>query len=124
MTEQEFTNLEIGDTVYYYLPVSLNRIGSLNASVIKKTVAQIVYTVEGEKRVGLEKGGVIFNSLLFLFETDKDKILANKLKRIKMLINTNKSRKVNIVDIKKRYTSLLLQKNVRPLVLTFPELFI
>lgn len=124
MTEQEFADLEIGDIVYYYYPVSLSRIGSLNASVIKKAVNQIVYTTEGEKRVGLEKGGVILNSLLFLFETEKDKILANKLKRIKMLINTNKSRKVNIADMKKRYSALLLQKNVRPLLATFPELFI
>lgn len=127
MTQTEFETLEVGDTVYYYNPVNVKLKSHVSAALKKKTVGSIHIRDDGERRISFTKGGVILMSLLYMFDTDKDKLLYKKLVEIKKKINEaviGKHRFDYPRDLKEKYSSILQQKNVQPMLIKYPELLI
>jgi len=127
MTIDEFNLLQIGDIVYYYQPVNINKVSHISAA-LKKRKVKIIFEEDGinNRRVGFERGGVILMSILHMFDTDKDKLLAKKLVEIKSKIKqeVKSTNDRGCIIIKSKLETLFNQKNVIRLATKYPEIFI
>lgn len=122
MTQEEFEALEVGDTVYYYNNYNIVRPSQINASLKKKKVGKILIRDDGEKRVAFQGSGVILMSFLYMFDTDKDKLLYKKLIDIKKKMKEVKC--LNNPNCTHKFLQVLNQKNVKPMLEQYPELLI
>lgn len=125
MTVEEFNNLEVGDTVYYYTEINTNRISTMTAALKKKKVGSIRTDGKGGRYVAFEPSGVILRSILHMFDTDKKKLLYVKVKHIKRAIKeAYEFKKAFNPNLNRIYADLLRQKNVQPMLEQYPELLI
>jgi len=127
MTENEFNNLKIGDIVYSYKTVNPKYLSSINAGVTKKIVKSINLKKD-RKVIGLEHGGIIMDTLLNGFDTDKNKLIYLKLKDIKKkLFKLKQSQYKDVVSIRAvefKLEKILNQKNVKKVLELYPEILI
>jgi len=128
MTIEEYNALKVGDIVYYYRTIDLMRIGTINASLVKKVISQIFERDDGSRAISLEGGGVILKGILPLFDTDKDKLLYRKIKDIKKkvfdVVQGKQPLKAYPNGLMQKYQELLQQKNVQPMLEKYPELLV
>lgn len=123
MTTEEFLNLEVGDTVYYYNNYNLIRPRQINASVSSKQFGRIIIRDDGERRVAFQGVGVLLMSILHTFDTDKEKLLYKKLYDIKKKLKTVKVLRKDPRALAK-YLKVLEQNNVQKMLDKYPELLI
>ncbi len=123
MTEQEFRDLEIGDVVYYYNNINLNKISTISAALKRKVVGKI-FEKDGVRRIAFEGHGVILESLLWMFDTNRDKLLYTKLSDIRKKLKDVNNKSNYPHGLKERYVQLLQQKNIQPMLEKYPELLI
>ena len=125
MTEVEFNNLTVGDTVYYYTEVNTKRISTMTAALKNKKVGSIRTDKLGARYIAFEPSGVILKSILYMFDTDKNKLLYVKIKHIKRSIKEAYAlNNGSYPDLNRIYADLLQQKNVQPMLEKYPELLI
>jgi len=128
MTIEEYNSLKVGDVVYYYRSVNPMRISTISAAIDKKIISTIFEREDGSRAISLVSGGVILKSLLPIFDTDKDKLLYQKIKDIKKkvfdTVYGNQPLKVYPNGLMQKYQKLLEQKNVQSMIEKYPEVLI
>jgi len=128
MTEQEFLELEVGDTVYFYNNINLKKISHISAALKKRVVGKIFDSEDG-RRIGFENHGILLKSILWMFDTDKEKLLYTKLRDIKTKINELYGGSLYLKGqypngIKQKFEEVMAQKNVEKMLEKYPELLI
>lgn len=128
MTQNEFFNLEVGDTVYFYRTVNAMKLGTINASIVQKKIDKIFDRDDGSRGISLENGGALLNGIIHMFDTDKDKLMYTKMKDIRAKVNDavngpNRFKKYPN-GLKRKYEKLLNQRNIQPMLEKYPELLI
>ena len=128
MTQDEFFNLKVGDTVYFYRTVNAMKIGTINAAIVKKKIDKIFDRDDGSRSISLEKGGALLKGIIHRFDTDKDKLLYTKMKDIRAKVNDAVNGPYRFKKypngLKRKYENLLRQKNIQPMLEKYPELLI
>lgn len=128
MTVDELNNLEVGDTVYYYRTVNPANIGTISASIVTKKVKIVFRPDDGNVIITLYQGGVILDSLLNMFDINKEKLLYRKIKDIKKKVHDalyGLHKNLQYPNgLQSKVDKIMQQKNIQKMLEKYPEILI